>query len=304
MALSTFLEIDFLKKDRQGNLKDPITIELTMLENGNYTLSKVLDYNLLHYSLTSWLQIHNTSTDSTQEQYSDLLFSKKKVYDREKDDELFWTDVPEEDFRPLRLGSIDEIESETDLNTRRVSLSVEVKSPDLTIIEKTPENEQKMGKITYKTGRIYEGQVLDGKANGFGYMVDGEEKLLGYWKNDKMHGFSFQKFKNGSVCIGTCVDGQRDGSTEFYFSSGDRYVGETKNKHLHGKGTYYFGKGDKYVGGWKDSKKSGYGENFYYNGSIYKGIWKDGLKNGIFQIVDHQGKSTKATYTNGHLIKD
>ena len=43
---------------------------------------------------------------------------------------------------------------------------------------------------------------------------------------------------------------------------------------MYGQGTYFYSEGDRYVGDWKDNNKTGQGTYYYPNGDRYIGKWK------------------------------
>ena len=86
----------------------------------------------------------------------------------------------------------------------------------------------------------YEGEVSNGKPNGFGvltYPYD-EKSVVGEWKN-----------------------GKYDGQVILTFPDGEKYEGEYKDGKYQGQGTYTWNNGQKYEGEFKDGKK--------WNGTLY-----------------------------------
>ena len=110
-------------------------------------------------------------------------------------------------------------------------------------------------RIKWKSGNIYDGQILDNKMNGNGYMVwnDKNEKYTGQWENNLQNGFGVYVWFDNKISVNK------------FFK--DRYVGE-----------------------WKDGRRDGYGLFFYSNGSIYEGFWKNDKKDG-FGILKFQDRS-------------
>lgn len=80
----------------------------------------------------------------------------------------------------------------------------------------TKTSQKTKGKKTFKDGGKYEGDLLDGKAHGYGKCVQEDGTIVeGEWVNDE---------PNGKVTI--------------VFHNGDKYVGRTKGEDLNGDGTY------------------------------------------------------------------
>ncbi|WP_052444832.1 MORN repeat-containing protein [Flammeovirga sp. OC4] len=99
----------------------------------------------------------------------------------------------------------------------------------------------------------YIGEVLDGKANGFGYAVFEKKGFYeGYWENNS-----------------------RNGQGQYTWENGDRYEGNFKNGTREGFGVYYFESGERYEGFWSGNLREGFGVIFdKEDKKIFEGIWK------------------------------
>ncbi len=100
----------------------------------------------------------------------------------------------------------------------------------------------------------YVGQVVNGKANGYGVAIlNTGGRYVGQWKNNERHG------------QGT-----------FYWKDGEYYEGNYERDRRNGQGTYFWPNGEKYIGQWKDDRRSGKGAFFGKDGKLMtKGVWKD-----------------------------
>ena len=109
-------------------------------------------------------------------------------------------------------------------------------------------------RIKWKTGNIFEGELVNNKMCGNGYMIwyDKGEKYTGQWDNNLQNGFGI-------------------------------HIWYDSNQEMK-----YFR--DRYVGQWKDGKRDGYGKFFYSNGNIYEGYWKNNKKEG-FGILCFQDRT-------------
>ncbi len=118
-------------------------------------------------------------------------------------------------------------------------------------------NKSFMDYLTFKSSKKdklhYVGQVIRGKANGYGIAVfDTGSRYEGIWRNNK-----------------------REGKGKFYWADGERYEGDYKNDRREGEGVYYWTNGEKYKGGWKNDKREGKGVFYNKKGKIVaEGIWK------------------------------
>lgn len=132
--------------------------------------------------------------------------------------------------------------------------------------------------INYDDGTIYEGEVLNGKPDGYGKMM----------------------FSNGNIYEGFFLNGKRGGKGRFTWSSGAFYEGvwvQDLREDEHGH--QLFSDGSVYDGGWKAGKRDGYGAQEWKDGRMYVGEWKDDKRNGqgIMSFPD------KATY-DGEWVDD
>jgi hypothetical protein len=85
------------------------------------------------------------------------------------------------------------------------------------------------------------------------YTTANGDKLVGEWKNNKIHG-------QGTNAL----------------ADGHSYVGEYRDGRRHGHGTYTWPSGQVYVGGWKGDKFEGRGVKYQADGSIVEsGIYEN-----------------------------
>merc|ERR1711998_520540 len=86
---------------------------------------------------------------------------------------------------------------------------------------------------TYSDGRVYVGQVKDGKAHGFGKMT----------------------YANGNVYVGDWKDDKKDGKGTYTCADGNVYDGEWKDDKINGYGKHTKADGSIWHDGmWKDFK--------------------------------------------------
>ena len=120
------------------------------------------------------------------------------------------------------------------------------------------------GKVSFKNGDYYDGQLVHGKFEGEGIMVKKEKgKLFRYncrWRNNLQNGY------------GTCKITWKD-------YSGDRletYEGNFENGKYHGKGKLKNADGNIYEGDFKNGLEHGYGVEISDGVKNY-GRYKDGI---------------------------
>lgn len=99
----------------------------------------------------------------------------------------------------------------------------------------------------------YTGDIVDGKANGFGKGVfDNGLVYEGTWVNNKKEGKGTLRWPDGSVYEGQFSNNSRTGKGTLISRNQEKYVGDWLNDNRHGEGTLYDKKGKiKYKGEWK-----------------------------------------------------
>ena len=117
-------------------------------------------------------------------------------------------------------------------------------------------------RIKWKTGNIFEGELVNNKMCGNGYMIwyDKGEKYTGQWDNNLQNGFGIHIWYDSNQemkyfrdrYVGQWKDGKRDGNGKFFYSTGNIYEGYWKNNKKEGFGILYFQDRTKYIGNFKD----------------------------------------------------
>ena len=116
-------------------------------------------------------------------------------------------------------------------------------------------------RIKWKSGNIFDGQLLNNCMDGNGYMIwfNKNEKYSGMWKNNLQNGYGIHIWydtKNENKFfrdryVGQWKDGKRDGYGKFYYSNGNIYEGQWKNNQKEGFGIFYYQDRTKYIGSFK-----------------------------------------------------
>ena len=116
-------------------------------------------------------------------------------------------------------------------------------------------------RIKWKSGNIFDGQLLNNKMNGNGYMIwfNKNEKYSGSWKNNLQNGYGIHIWYD------------KKNENKFFR---DRYVGQWSNGKRNGYGKFYYSNGNIYEGQWKDNQKEGFGIFYYNDRSKYVGAFK------------------------------
>ena len=141
-------------------------------------------------------------------------------------------------------------------------------------------------RIKWKTGNIFDGELINNNMNGNGYMIwfNKNEKYTGMWKNNLQNGYG----------IHIWYDTKNDNK---FFR--DRYVGEWKDGKRDGYGKFYYSNGNIYEGQWKNNQKEGFGIFYYQDRSKYIGSFKcDNLIDSInLKPISEDMNKTKLAYT-------
>jgi hypothetical protein len=145
----------------------------------------------------------------------------------------------------------------------------------------------------------YEGDCLNGFANGFGTakgiytyigdFVDGKKEgkgkytyfdgyYEGDWKNDVRHGIGKLVLLRGDVYEGNWVNGSMTGEGKHIKFEGGVYVGDFVNGVKTGKGKYTSSNGGVYEGDFVNGEKTGKGKYTSSNGVVSEGEWLNGKK--------------------------
>ncbi|KAL9185825.1 hypothetical protein ACHAXT_003602, partial [Thalassiosira profunda] len=136
---------------------------------------------------------------------------------------------------------------------------------------KKDDNRPGRAKIEYRSGNIYEGDVVDGESGPY------------------QHGHGQMQYANGEVYDGEWKYGSRHGRGTCKYPSGNLHRGQRKQ---HGK----------YDGDWADDEMHGKGEFTYADGAICKGVWNNGLKHGLETHRYADGFVQEQMWKNGERV--
>lgn len=147
-------------------------------------------------------------------------------------------------------------------------------------------------------GKIYIGELKDGKKNGEGrmYTVSGELEYDGQWMNNSHHGFGILNDPYGYRYEGEFRNGRRDGYGKYLLKNGETYEGQFEESEYHGYGVLKYADGKvHYDGEWEKGKFNGFGKDYYPDGTLcYSGNW----------INDRKWGYGKWYYPNGKIKYD
>ncbi len=125
-------------------------------------------------------------------------------------------------------------------------------------------------------GAYYEGEIRNGKLDGFGTWMKDGWKYVGQIRAGLWDGQGTMTWPEGHRYVGEWKNGKRHGEGTFTYADGQKYVGEWKNDKRHGQGTNTNPDGSRYVGQWKSGKHHGYGTLTSPDGTVQSGYWRAG----------------------------
>lgn len=196
------------------------------------------------------------------------------------------------------------------IKKKTVESAVKIKSGWLKISKKSKKSE----KYEY----LYEGQLEEGRANGYGVLTriygDGTmwKEYAGGWVDGKKQGPGALWFLDGGFYKGEFCQGKRHGFGRLWLCDGSFYQGTWNTGSYHGTGMLLQGKflshkitknyplnchfflqvnGNRYEGKFSRGKKEGTGIFYHFlTGQIQEGIWSNGVcKNSIIVDMNYRG---------------
>ncbi|XP_063972637.1 MORN repeat-containing protein 3-like [Diachasmimorpha longicaudata] len=156
--------------------------------------------------------------------------------------------------------------------------------------EKQSQAELKWMKIQRKNRKVeefrwlYEGQVFHRKSHGFGVLSkvfktgETEKIYAGEWVDGKKQGFGAFWYSNGDFYEGEFCGGQRHGFGRLWGADGSFYQGQWREERYEGPGMLIQVDGNRYEGNFSKGKKNGLGR-FYHlrRGLLQEGFWSSDI---------------------------
>lgn len=131
------------------------------------------------------------------------------------------------------------------------------------------------GKLKEEKRVVYEGEIIDGKKNGYGALKTLEKMEIynGEWKMNQFHGigtlnnlnsenfqenFDYSDFSNlgnkWKKYEGEFFEGKKQGFGTIHLSNGENFSGHFENDQIHGEGTFTAKNGEIIIGKWRENK--------------------------------------------------
>ncbi|MCL2814972.1 MAG: hypothetical protein FWD23_10265 [Oscillospiraceae bacterium] len=139
------------------------------------------------------------------------------------------------------------------------------------------EKDEKTGRaeIYSANGDIYIGYIKNGKKNGEGYFIWGDDgsSYSGTFADNMKNGFGVYSFADGSIYEGEYVNDIKQGKGKFIWANGDEYEGDYQGDLYKGFGRYTWANGDYYEGDFNYNTLHGIGTYYWLSGRSYYGYW-------------------------------
>ena len=182
------------------------------------------------------------------------------------------------------------------------------------------------GKLTFPSGVVYEGELMQKYPNGKGKMIwpDGatfEGQFLNgcrvngqfHYPNGVIYKGDFQKnmrqgtakevYPNGDMFVGEFLNDERKKGI-YTFADGRAYEGEFENGCSEGRGKQTWPDGTLYIGEWHKDQRHGKGTMTWPDGTIYDGDWKNDKRDGTGITTLPNKQQYLQTYSQGNLINE
>ena len=159
------------------------------------------------------------------------------------------------------------------------------------------------GKLTFPSGVVYEGELIQKYPNGKGKMIwpDGAtfegQFLNGCRVNGQFH------YPNGDMFVGEFLNDERKKGI-YTFADGRVYEGEFENGCSEGRGKQTWPDGSTYIGEWHKDQRHGKGTMTWPDGTIYDGDWKNDKRDGTGITTLPNKQQYLQTYSQGNLINE
>lgn len=161
---------------------------------------------------------------------------------------------------------------------------------------------RRLGKIEIEDGKIYEGEWMQGKREGFGilYYPNGS-KYIGYFGDNQCNGLGKQIHSGGEIYIGNWVQGQAEGIGKYINPEGGTYEGEWKKDKQHGFGVEKWEDTSSYIGEYHNSKKNNIGILTIKNQTSYSGQFNSNEIEGIGTFKFQDGRIYKGEFKRNKM---
>ncbi|CAD8178840.1 unnamed protein product [Paramecium pentaurelia] len=151
-------------------------------------------------------------------------------------------------------------------------------------------------RMIYSNGDVFEGHLIQNKANGFGIFKNKKKEVRGYWIDNRLQGNGIEVRKNGIKYEGQFKCGIIDGRGQYSFPDGRKYCGQVKQGLMHGEGLMTWPDYSYFKGEFRNNHIKGYGCYTHTDSEIYFGYF--------FSIYHQDVKQLEIFYSNDPNIQE
>ena len=156
------------------------------------------------------------------------------------------------------------------------------------------------GKIFYKSGERYIGEISDSEPHGKGqyYSINGEKYEGDFFRGQKS-GIGKFSYGDGTTYEGEVKNGLFQGKGKIKWEKRTmEYTGHFNGSALDGYGILINEVGDRYEGNFKKNNFNGNGVYKYKNGDVYKGEYENGVMKGKGLFIRSDGFCFEGEFDN------
>ncbi|KAM3134379.1 hypothetical protein pb186bvf_013492 [Paramecium bursaria] len=166
--------------------------------------------------------------------------------------------------------------------THKYSITPVMQHDRATVQLLSKESRVKLGAIKLKEGNFYKGEWFQGKPDGVGRYVFGDQSSYqGAFREGLLHGYGEFITKDNHIFKGDWFRNTRKGFGTYFYPDGSKYEGSWENDYPHGKGEELYFDGSKYIGQYVKGKRQGFGRLEFSDGSVYEGGFEQDFMSGV-----------------------
>ncbi|CAD8161674.1 unnamed protein product [Paramecium octaurelia] len=128
-------------------------------------------------------------------------------------------------------------------------------------------------RMIYSNGDVFEGHLIENKANGFGIFRNKKKEVRGFWVDNRLQGNGLEVRKNGIKYEGQFKCGIIDGRGQYTFPDGRIYRGQVKQGMMHGEGLMTWPDYSYFKGEFRNNHIKGYGCYTHTDSQTYMGYF-------------------------------
>lgn len=159
-----------------------------------------------------------------------------------------------------------------------------------------------IGALVLPDGSKFQGEVVNGAANGQGNVVQTSGRgfrYVGEVRNNSIDGFGTVVFKDGEKYVGDFVQGVFEGQGTLTLADGGIYAGQFLKGAFHGRGTLTDSAGNRYSGDFRNGLRHGQGTLTAANGDRFSGEFREGAFHGKGSLTLRDSSTYSGDFRDG-----